>query len=102
MTPVAASPHTIIPKPVLMVSGIWVDRVKEVFQSSSAPEDGHSRFQTTVSRWDGEVRQSLTEVATLRNVSSQEQLPNDESMMSDEQWNESGYSDAIGGFCVAT
>ncbi|KAJ0120754.1 hypothetical protein J7T55_015486 [Diaporthe amygdali] len=93
MAPVAGMHHTSMPTPLLLVSGIWVDRVMEVFQSSSAPEDGYSRFQTTVSHWELQARKSfkILHKASL----GEHHLSEDESIMSYTDWIEGGYSDAF-------
>lgn len=83
--------HTSMPTPLLLVSGIWVDRVMDVFHSSLAPEDGYSRFQTTVSHWEFQARKSLN---NLPQVSSDQDLrSDDESIMSDAEWIRGGYAD---------
>ncbi|KAK2611612.1 hypothetical protein N8I77_004944 [Diaporthe amygdali] len=93
MAPVAELHHTSMPTPLLLVSGIWVDRVMDVFQSSSAPEDGYSRFQTTVSHWELQARKSFK---ILHKASSgQHNLSEDGSIMSYTEWVEGGYSDAF-------
>lgn len=101
MLPVAAMHHnTNIPTPLLLVSGIWVDRVVYVYQSSSAPEDGYARFQTFVSHWESQARRDLGRVKALRNAppgSSPRSFEHDEFELteSDEKWIEDGYSDAF-------
>lgn len=85
--------HTSKSTPLLWVSAIWVDEVMDVFQSSSAPEDGYSRFQTTVSQWESQARKSLK---NLHKASSgQSLLSHDDSIMTDAEWIEGGYSDAF-------
>lgn len=93
MAPTAAVHHTSYPTLLLLVSGIWVDEVIDVFQSSSAPEDGYSRFQTTVSRWESQARKSLKD---LRKTSSgRNPFSDDETTMSDAEWIGGGHSDAF-------
>lgn len=93
MAPMAAMHHTSKPTPLLLVSGIWVDEVMDVFQSSSAPEDGYSRFQTTVSHWESQARKSLKNLHTAS--SGQNLLSDDDSIMTDAEWIGGGYSDAF-------
>lgn len=99
MAPVAAMHHTRVSAPLLLVSGIWVDRVRDAFQPSSAPEDGYSRFQTIVSHWKDWAQDRL-------GVKSIEAPPDfyvphffhsthDESVKAEEKWIESGYADAF-------
>lgn len=99
MVPVAEMHHTTTPDPttLLKVSAIWIDRVMEVYQSSSAPEDGYSRFQTTVSQWESQARLGLDKITTLHNASSSQDPDNSDEMYaeSDEKWIESGYADAF-------
>jgi hypothetical protein len=94
----AAAMHhtTLLPTPLLLVSGIWVDRLMTVFQPSTAPEDGYSRFQTTVSHWEAQARQGLDSIRTLHNVSSSQYVSSGDGFVnSDEKWIKSGYSDAF-------
>lgn len=92
MVPVAEMHHVYMPTPLLLVSGVWVDRVVDVFQSSSAPEDGYSRFHTTVSHWESQIRRSFK---TLHKVSSSQQLPSKDESMSNTEWVEGGYYEAF-------
>lgn len=93
MEPVAGMHYSLSPTPLLLVSGIWVDRVRDVLQSSPAPEDGYSRFHTTVSRWQFEACKALK---ILHKASPGKVfLSEDESMMSSAEWIEGGYSDAF-------
>lgn len=93
MAPVAGMHYSLSPTPLLLVSGIWADRVADVFHSSSAPEDGYSRFQTTVSHWELQARKSLK--ILQKAPSSQHLLSEDESVMSIADWIGGGYSDAF-------
>lgn len=113
MAPVATLHHTTTPTPLLLVSGIWADRVVYVYQSSSAPEDGYARFQTFVSHWESQARQDLDRVRAVhiapRDPGSLNalQVPPSELPLwlseddgftlreSDEKWIELGYSDAF-------
>lgn len=102
MACVAAVHYTTLPTPLLLVSGIWVDRVRDVYQSSSAPEDGYSRFQTTVSHWKVQAGQGVNRTKTLRNAIASENLYSDDGVGEfdgagefDEKCIESGYSDAF-------
>lgn len=96
MTPVAEIHHTPIPIPLLLVSGIWVDRVMEVYRSSSAPDDGYSRFQTTVSHWEARVREGMDRIESMHESRSSHNSPIPHSFMhSNEKWIESGQSDAF-------
>lgn len=96
MTPVAAMHHASIPTPLLLVSGIWVDRVMEVFQSSSAPEDGYSRLQTTVSHWEAQAREGMDRIESIHNGHSSQYVPSLDSFThSNKKWIESGQSDAF-------
>lgn len=82
--------------PLLLVSGIWVDRVVDVFQSSSAPEDGYSRFQTTVSRWETQAREGLEHVKNQLDVPAFKHLSTDDGFLnSEDNWIKFGYSDAF-------
>lgn len=96
MTPVAAMHDAFISTPLLLVSGIWVDRVIEVFQSSSAPEDGYSRFQTAVSHWEAQAREGMDRIESLHDGHSSHYVPNHESFtQSNEKWVEGEHSDAF-------
>lgn len=93
MVPLVGMHHASMPTPLLLVTGIWVDRIRDVFQSSSAPDDGYSRFQTTVSHWEFQARESLKNLH--KDSSGQHPLSDDESIMSDAEWVENGYCDAF-------
>ncbi|KAK7732412.1 hypothetical protein SLS63_005090 [Diaporthe eres] len=93
MASMVAMHYTSRPTPLLLVSGIWVDEVMDVFQSSPAPEDGYSRFQTTVLQWESQARKSLKNLHATS--SNQHLLGDDESIMTDAEWIGGGYSEAF-------
>lgn len=96
MESAAAIHHMTVLTPLLLVSGIWVDRVVDVFQSSSAPEDGYSRFQTTVSRWETQARESLEYLKNQLDVPESKHLSTDDGFPnSDDNWIKFGYSDVF-------
>ncbi|KAL1869645.1 hypothetical protein Daus18300_005500 [Diaporthe australafricana] len=95
MTPRAAMHHPNISTPLLLVSGVWVDGVRDVYQPASAPEDGYSRFQTIVSHWKAWAQDRLD----VKIIKTEPDLPNffyktpDESVKLEKKWMQSGHAD---------